>query len=373
MEKEIIYIGLDVDDEAFHGAYLNSTGSERGRWKCKPSVSALIKHLERLKQEESKELRICYEATFFGYSLYRELTAKGSLCQIIAPGSVPRRSDSQIKTDRIDSEKLCEFYRAGLLTAIHVPEEEDERVRDLIRSRSFLVEQVSALKNHILNLCRRLNWDYRASTGKKDAVYWTHAHLTWLSTRITDCPHHEIKFQFKILQEQYRFQMAQIDLLEAKVLHYAEEKKYQDKINALICYRGIDKLSALTILTELGDINRFNHPRQLVSFLGLDLREYSSGGVHHRFSITGQGNHRVRKVLVESSQSAGRIPHIGRPLKERRKNIRSEKIEIADRCMKRLYKKYHHLIQRGKHKNKVTIACTRELCGFIWESLREAA
>ncbi len=159
----------------------------------------------------------------------------------------------------------------------------------------------------------------------------------------------------------------------AQIEKWAVHSEYKNRVDSLICYRGISVLSAMKIITEIGDIRRFQHPRALVSYLGLDISEYSSGGKHRRFSITKMGNKRVRTTLVESCQTAGRRPAVSKPLRKRRSDIDAEFISVSERCMQRLYKKYLHLTARGKCKNKAIVACAREMTGFVWESLRKAS
>ena len=127
------------------------------------------------------------------------------------------------------------------------------------------------------------------------------------------------------------------------------------------------------MITEIGDIKRFSHPRKLVSWIGMDIREYSSGGKHNRFGITKHGNRYIRTAFVEANQRGYRTAEIGQDLKSRRKHIAPELINIADRCLRRLNKMGNRLLLAGKHPNKVKVACAREMVGFVWESLNKVA
>jgi transposase len=144
-------------------------------------------------------------------------------------------------------------------------------------------------------------------------------------------------------------------------------------VQALTCYKGIKNLFALTMITEIGDVKRFPHPRQLVSWIGMDIREYSSGGKYNRFGITKQGNRYLRTAFVEANQRGYRTARVTKDLKARRKSTDPEFISIADRCLRRLNKKGNRLRLAGKHPNKVKVACAREMVGFVWESLHKAA
>jgi transposase len=198
--------------------------------------------------------------------------------------------------------------------------------------------------------------------------------MSWLETQLNFADVDlEFKFNIKALLSQMRQFESQLELYDERIEQIAETETYKTKVNALSCYRGIDTLSAMCLITELGDINRFSHPRKLTSFAGMDLREYSSGGKERRYSMSKMGNQRVRTAVVEASQKAYLIPNISKRLKDRRKGIETKYTEIADRCMKRLYKKSTRMLYVGKPVNKIKVACAREMLGFVWESLRLAS
>ena len=153
----------------------------------------------------------------------------------------------------------------------------------------------------------------------------------------------------------------------------AQSDRYRHSVRALTCYKGIKNLFALTMITEIGDIQRFPHPRRLVAWMGMDIREYASGGKSHRFGITRQGNRYLRTAFIEANQRGYRALTLSRDIKARRAGTPTEFIAIADRCLKRLHKKHYRLLSAGKHVNKVKVACARKMVGFVWESLRLAA
>ena len=153
----------------------------------------------------------------------------------------------------------------------------------------------------------------------------------------------------------------------------AKTPRYEPLVQALTCYKGIKNLFALTMITEIGNVKRFPHPRQLVSWIGMDIREYSSGGKHNRFGMTKHGNRYLQTTFIEANQRGYRTARISKELKARRKNTDPGIINIADRCLRRLNKKGNRLLLAGKHPNKVKVACAREMVGFVWESLHKAA
>jgi len=153
----------------------------------------------------------------------------------------------------------------------------------------------------------------------------------------------------------------------------AKTPRYEKPVQALTCYKGIKNIFALTMITEIGDIARFSHPRHLVSWMGMDIREYSSGGKHRRFGITKHGNRYLRTAFVEANQHGYRTTQLSKDVKARRVHTAPEFVAIADRCLRRLCKKGNRLLLAGKHPNKVKVACAREMVGFVWESLHKAA
>jgi transposase len=182
MAQNIIHIGIDVDDQAFHGAAFIAETGEVLEFKSRPTTKGLCNQMEKMsKQWSSRQIKICYEATYTGFTLQRELSDKGFLCEVIAPSSIPRVHGNQVKTDRIDAAKLAQFYASGILTIVMQPEPEMERDRDLMRSREFILHQLSDIRSHIQSLLRRNNMHYKAET--KNASHWTKHHLVTLAAR----------------------------------------------------------------------------------------------------------------------------------------------------------------------------------------------
>ncbi len=372
--KKIIFVGLDVDDKAFHGCGLHDERSQEKMldFKTKPSIGALMQRLGNF-QKDGFEVRVCYEATYLGFSLARDLKSKGIHCDVISPASIPTRASKTVKTDKVDSRELAKFYKNGLLSIVYVPEEKQEQVRDILRSRFFISGQLKGLKRHILATCRRVGLNYKASSPAKNPAYFTHSHMQWMETEINKGLSEELQFNLKMLLSQFRQIGIQLSHYDTEIERMSQAAEYQRKVEALRCYRGIDVLGAMTFIAEIGDVKRFKHPRQLTSYAGMDLREYSSGGRERRYSISKMGNARIRTTAVEACQSANKIPQVSRSLKWRRESCRPEFIDIADRCMKRLHKKSTRLLYAGKPVNKIKVACAREMLGFVWESLRVAS
>ena len=289
---------------------------------------------------------------------------------MVATRSIPSPRGKQIKTDRIDATQLAQFYANGLLTTVATPEPEQEQDRDLLRSRQKLIDQRKELRTHILSLLRRNGRHFRQETPNK--AYWTRLHQSWLEKVVTTSSG-SFAMNLSLLIRQLKAVNTILVAYAQEIEAMAKTERYERSVRALTCYKGIKHVFALTMITEIGDIKPFAHPRNLMSWVGMDIREYSSGGKHNRFGITKQGNRYLRSAFIEANQRGYRSANLSNDLKARRRDTAPELIAIADRCLRRLNKKGNRLLIAGKHPNKVKVACAREMVGFVWESLNKAA
>jgi transposase len=367
--NSILHVGLDVDDKMFHGGAISLETGEVLEFRSKPTLGALLKKLKKL-QANGYELKICYEATYLGYNLCRDLREQLFSCEIVAPSLIPEMASARVKTDRLDANKLAEYYAKGLLTPIYIPDKKDEQVRDLVRARGFLVDQRKSLKRHILSTCRRYRLDYKRE--RKARNYWTATHIDWLADSV-DKLEEVTKTMFDVLLYQLERMNEAIAEYDRAIEKISEQKRYKAKKDALICFRGIGTLSAMTLITEIGDIRRFSHPAKLTSYVGLDIREYTTGGKEKKYGITKMGNRRIRTVAIESCQRLTSSSRPNKRLRLARQGQEVKIIDVADRCMARLSKKSSRMHYAGKHPNKIKVACAREMLGFIWEALRLVA
>ena len=248
------------------------------------------------------------------------------------------------------------FTLMTYLTIVQPPDAEQEQDRDLLRTRQNLLKQRTDLRKHMQSLLRRNGLHYKVETGNKS--HWTKHHYDWLE-RVIDGLSGSVKVNLVLLLRQLKGMNDIVAEYDQQIETLAESPYYEKPVQALTCYKGIKSIFALTMITEIGDIKRFAHPRQLMSWVGMDIREYSSGGKHNRFGITKQGNRYLRTAFKD--------------IKARRAHTAPEFIAIADRCLRRLNKKGNRLLLAGKHPNKVKVACAREMGGFVWESLNKAA
>ncbi len=217
--------------------------------------------------------------------------------------------------------------------------------------------------------------DFRKEKKAQNICYWGQVHNKWLESKINTLSEiSPLKFNLLSLNSILESLQIQIERYNDKIKQISQTKKYAKTCRALECFRGLDTLTAMTLVSEIGDIKRFPHPRNLMSYTGFSIAEYSSGGKEKRFKITKIGNPFIRTVTVEACQFAFKTPHISRHLAKRRLLVNDPTlINIADKCMMRLHKKSTRLLFHGKHRNKIKVACAREMLGFIWDVMQKTA
>ncbi len=324
-----------------------------------PTIGRFVARLQRRGPVEC-----CYEAGPCGFALHRYLTAQGVACTIIAPSLIPRRAGDRIKTDRRDAQQLAVLYRAGALTAIHVPSEDEEAVRDLLRCRedgqADLVRARHRLSKFLLRHDRRFTLAKRAWGAKH--LEWVRG-LRWSRVALTQT--------FEAYLRAVDEAAARVATLEQALREYVDVAPFQDAVRRLRCFKGISDLTALTIAAELGDARRFASAPKLMAFVGLVPSEHSSGSRRGRGAITKTGNAHLRRVLVEAAWHYRHHPHVGRPLHARQHGAPSALVQRAWAAQHRLFRCYHRLAARGRPHQVAVTAVARELTGFVWAALTQ--
>jgi transposase len=327
-----------------------------------PKEPHLIRRLfQRLRREGP--VRACYEAGVSGYDLYRQITACEVECEVIAPALTPRRPGQRIKTDRRDAAKLVRLFRAGELTAIHVPDEAEEGVRDLVRCREDSRRDVLRWRHRVLKFLDRHGRLY--VTGKN----WTQRHWTWIRSQRFELPVLQRTFEATLFALEQA--LARVAELDKEVAAIATTERYQAPVGWLRCFRGIDTLSAMILLAEIVDFQRFRHPRELMAYLGLVPSEYSSGPAERRGAITKAGNSHARRALVEAAWHYRHRPTVSGALRHRTADQPPHIVGQAWRAQQRLHRRYRHLIGHGKRPPIAVVAVARELVGFIWAAMTQ--
>ena len=304
------------------------------------------------------KVTFCYEAGPTGYGLYRLIKSLGHDCIVVAPSLIPSKPGDRVKTNRRDAVNLARLLRAGELTAVWVPDEHHEAIRDLSRAREAAVDDLKSKRQQVSSLLLRLGLHY---PGKKT---WGKAHRNWLASQ--KIAHREQRFVLEELLGAERQAQDRADRLEAAIRVAVPEWSLAEVVTALQAMRGIDLVSAVTILAEIGDLSRFASPRELMGYLGLVPSERSTGDSVKRGPITKAGNRRARRILVEASWSYRHPPRVGRE-KQMKVEAASEPVRaIAWKAQTRLCGRFRALSKKGKRPTIVATAIARELCGFIW-------
>jgi len=364
MKNGITFVGLDVHSTSIVLAML-APGSDTPVERDLPNDPKLIRRtFARLKAEAP--LRCCYEAGPCGFELYRQLTAMGIPCEVVAPALTPRKPGERIKTDRRDARKLVRLYRAGELTPIRVPTPEEEAVRDLVRAREDVRKDLTAARHRLSKFLLRHGRLF--SHGKR----WTERFWRWLRTQTFDRPAERVTFEHYVLQVLHLGE--RLEALEREIAAVADTEPYRPAVRRLACLRGIATLSAMTLLAEIQDFRRFKHPRQLMAFVGLVPSEHSSGPKQRRGSITKTGNGHARRILVEAAWAYRHPPALGPRTRRLLADQPPEVVVQVRKAHLRLHKRYARLVGRGKRVQVAVTAVARELCGFVWALMtREAA
>jgi transposase len=295
--------------------------------------------------------------------LQRQLRTAGVSCTVIAPSLIPVRPGDRIKTDRRDAKKLAELLRAELLTEVHPPTEEAEAVRDLCRCRDAAKQDRERARHRLSKLLLRRGLIY--APGKA----WTRMHREWLRQRRFERPADQVVFAdylqaLEHVEERLR-------ALDTQLTTYAQQEPYRAPVGWLRCFRGIDTVTAMSIVTELHGFERFRSARALMAYLGLVPCEHTSADRHRRGGITKTGNVRVRRLLVEAAWHYRHLPGVGVSLRQRRSGQPPPIIALADKAQRRLHHRFWSLVSaRTKPPNQAVIAVARELTGFLWAALQ---
>jgi transposase len=359
MNQFIKYVGLDTHKDTIAVAIADAAGGKpRFYGEIANTPTALSKLLKDV-SPDGEVASYCYEAGPCGYGIYRQISDSGHDCSVVAPSLIPTKPGDRVKTDRRDSENLARLHRAGELTPVWVPDQEQEAIRDLTRAREDMKHLERQARQRLCAFLLRHGQRYVSGKSK-----WTQAYWRWLE---------RIKFGHRVQQTVFQEYIDSVKQQQQRVadLEQAMHEAMADwalapVVTGLMALRGCRLITAMTVVAELGDITRFDSPRQLMKYLGLVPSESSSGPKTRRGGITKTGNGHVRRVLVEAAWCY-RFPARKTAALQRRAEQTPDEVQaIAWKAQKRLCGRYRDLNKRGLPPQKTCTAIARELTGFIW-------
>lgn len=357
MNKTVHYLGLDVHKDSMAVAIAPESTTEVRAYGIIGGTLEAVDKLVRKLAQENVELRFVYEAGPCGFVMHRHLKSKGIHCDVVSPSLIPKKASDRVKTDRRDAEQLARLYRAGELTAIHVPDQEDEALRDLIRARTTAMDDQRRARLRLKGFLLRLGFRY---TGKSS---WTDAHKRYLSGLLMPQAAQQIVFQEHI--HAINDATARLERLTQAMHDALPDWKWEPVVRALMSLRGVQVLTAMTLVAEAGDMSRFKEARQLMNFFGLTPSEHSSGSRRVQGGITKCGNAHCRRVLTEAAWHYRLKPLVSEAMQKRQENQSKEVRLIAWKAQQRLHKRFKQLSARKKSVVAAS-AIARELAGFVW-------
>jgi transposase len=281
----------------------------------------------------------------------------------VAPSQIPQKAGARVKTDRRDAVQLARRLRSGDLTPVYVPAVDDEALRDVVRAREDARKDIKAAKARLKAFLLRQDLRYEGRAN------WGPAHLRWLAKVVCPTPAQQMVFQeyVRAVSEQTE----RLQRLAAELQTQVQSWRWLPVVEAMQALRGVQFTVAVTLIAELGDLSRFDNPRQLMSYLGLIPSEHPSGERRRQGAITQTGNSHARRALSEGAWAYRYPAKVSRHLQLRLEKVPKGIQAISWRAQVRLGKRYRRLIARGKNANQVVVAIARELAAFVWASARE--
>ena len=352
------FIGLDVHKDSISAGILEPGANDPTHDKIfhdEPSIRRLFGRFELAK------LKVCYEAGPTGYGLARLLLSMGIDCQVVAPSLIPTAPGDRVKTDKRDARRLARLARAGELTAIRVPTEREQAVRDLCRVRVDAVIERRRARQRLGGFLLRHGQVFR------EAGNWTVKHTQWLNSLTFDEPAAQATFAH------YRsmLQMADTALqgIDEDLATWTVTEPFASPVARLAAYRGIQALGGLVLTAEVCDFRRFPTASSVMSWCGLVPSEYSSGSSTRRGHLTKAGSQMVRNQLIESAWAYQHRPAVGAGLRTRQQQVSSATVARSWAAQQRLCSKHRKLAARKNSKSVVNAAVARELAGFVWAEM----
>lgn len=364
MNYNTVYVGMDVHKESFTLCAFTIEADKASHFqRIEPDYKKVLKYIEFLRTIYGDDAKfVCgYEAGCLGYTLYHQLAAHSVECVILAPTTMlEQRSKKRIKTDKRDAEVIARCLAQHNYSSVHVPTHKDEETKEFLRMRDDHKLALKKIKQQILAFCLRHNYRYEGNS------HWTAAHIKWLKSLKPDALYKEILNEYLLT---FTTLSDKIERFDKRIEELASQDEYKDAVQKLSCFIGVKTHTALSVVVEVGDFNRFASAQNFASYIGLVPGEDSSGDDKTRLGITKAGNRHVRMLLTEASQcySRGQIGFKSKGLKSRQNGNKPEVIAYADKANERLRRRYYKMVLgKNKKANVAKTAIARELACFMW-------
>jgi transposase len=353
------WVGMDTAAEKIQVAIYRGDSEEPSEeFEVRADASGIGRLKVKLRKEKGP-VKSVYEAGPCGYGLYRTLKAEGFECTVIAPSLTPRKPGKRVKTNRLDARELAKYHRAGELTAVRIPDEKQEALRDLLRARDDVRRTLQESRQRLAGCLLRRGYHFR------DGSRWTQRHWAWIKgIRFED---ENLRMAVDEYISSIEAQVEQLKRFDKKVHEVSQRLEYAPAVAAYGVLRGIKTLGAMTIIAEGGDLRQYGQADQFMASIGVVPSEASTGERQRRGSITKTGNAYLRRILIEAAWSYQRRAHGGATIQKRRCNQPESLLAIARKADQRLHGKFFKLQFRyNKRSTVAAVAVARELAGFVW-------
>ena len=364
--NRIIKIGMDVHSTNYTLCALEPVIGAEDRVfaniQVTPDYKNILMFIQNLKcklgMSDDYSIECGYEAGCLGYSLYNQLTSAGINCVILAPTTMLTQQGKRVKTDARDALMIAQCLAYGGYHPVYIPSETDDSVKEYLRMRDDHKLALKKVKQQIIAFCLRHGHHY---IGTK----WTHKHISWLKKIELPALYRETVDEYLATYDE---QTAKIERFDKRIEEISDQKEYQKKVKELGCLLGIKTHTALSLIVETGDFDRFAKGNTYAAYLGLAPGEKSSGDHINRTGLSKAGNSHLRRLLIESARGIckGAIGHKSKELKSRQEGNKADVIAYADKANTRLRSRYYKMIRHGKKKNVAVAAIARELACFVW-------
>ena len=362
--KSVYYVGMDVHKDSVRIAVLKGTEKQTVyEATVKNDIPKIVRIVSGYKQKGT--VLAGYEAGCMGYTLQRSLVAVKVVCRVIPPNKVARNGSDKVKTDTRDAILIARMLKNNEGESIYIPTASDEAARDLLRCREDMKGELLRTKQQLSKFLLRLGFIY-----DREKSPWTIAHRDWMT---------HLEFGHELQKEtcdQYFCHLQEledrIERIDAKIVIVAETEPYRESVARLRCFKGINYITALACVCEVGDFRRFRSAAAFMSYLGLVPSEYSSGTKRRQGGITKTGNTHLRRLLIESSWHYRYRSAASKALQARRIGMDETIIGYADKALHRLQSKFARLVFKGKSSKTAVAATARELAGFVWGAMTES-